>query len=731
MVRPTKVKRTDNFKDSDFMRAVNNVLINLLLVVTVSIVLVLSLRLWNVDLRMPLIYWGDTLWLSIPTKSFLLNSSFYSVSQLSAPYGLSYISFPSNTHIDWMISGVIALLTGDFSLGINVLWFLTVAFTSLTANFALRALGGNQWFSFCGALIYAFLPYAFIRNVGHITLVYYVVPLLCMLAIGIAQGLWQERKNRLYLYIGYAACAIQGLSYVYFSFFGVVVLIFSGFYGYVLNRNFLSIRRAAISAAIIVLFSAINLSPSLLSWYENGKPNMGTKVPAEAEYYGLKIRRLLVPHPENPIYPLAKWAQKDAKANFPNENENITARLGIYSSLGFLMLLAISMRLLRRNDEQLKTLSDFSLFTLLIITVGGFGSVFNVLISPQIRSYNRFSVFLAFFAIAGATSLLTDFLNQIESITRRRMILFFTFFIIIFSLYDQCLEGNGVYAQNQHDKGDAIHDKALVAKMEEVFPASTSVFQLPLTSFPDRLLGQMKEYEHARPFFWSKTLKWSWPTFSLQHEAWDQKITQLSGTDQLEALVLSGFGAIWIDRFGYEDRGEKIIQDLIAAGATSIPEINDERITVLNLQSFAEKLKSKLGEKEFNLRADKLLNFPVLKLGSKIYGVEKDGNGIPFHWSQQESDLTIQNISDKSISVDLSFYLVSHTEGSVSISVGDEKHIVKSLTVPTPFETKIPLKPKEKKKISFSTNLARVDAPQDPRELYFMIRDLKITQNKF
>src|SRR5439155_3297028 len=103
---------------------------------------------------------------------------------------------------------------------------------------------------------------------------------------------------------------------------------------------------------------------------------------------------------EHKLPPLAGLrARYDATT--PLVNENGKATLGLIGSAGFLLLLA---RLLcrRRADDAAAPkdgLAVLNVFAVLLAGIGGFGSLFGLLVSPQIRAYNRISIFMAFFSL--------------------------------------------------------------------------------------------------------------------------------------------------------------------------------------------------------------------------------------------------------------------------------------------------------------------------------------------
>ena len=84
------------------------------------------------------------------------------------------------------------------------------------------------------------------------------------------------------------------------------------------------------------------------------------------------------------------------------------------------------------------SLTRISLFIFLVITVGGLATIFNLLlVGPDIRAYNRFSVFLAFYCLA-----MTSFWVQgrYATITSKRKKGAFAIAVTLFallSLHDQ------------------------------------------------------------------------------------------------------------------------------------------------------------------------------------------------------------------------------------------------------------------------------------------------------
>src|SRR5690606_5563115 len=124
-----------------------------------------------------------------------------------------------------------------------------------------RIIGVGRFLACLLGLSYAFLPYVFIRNVGHLNLVHYLVPLLCLFAYAVAGGMhapsatWAKR-------LGYGACIAQGFNYIYFSYFAVAIFVFAALYAVAVRSDYRSVKSALVACAILMGSTALNLAPT-------------------------------------------------------------------------------------------------------------------------------------------------------------------------------------------------------------------------------------------------------------------------------------------------------------------------------------------------------------------------------------------------------------------------------------------------------------------------------------
>ncbi|MCX7105175.1 MAG: hypothetical protein NTU70_07840 [Methylococcales bacterium] len=711
------------------------------------------LHLYSYDLRVPFSYHGDSVVILMYIKGLIQDGWPTNISQLSAPFTYPGAAFPMLTSVDWFIIKVMSVFTTEPGLLLNGFWLLTLVFNAWSATYVTYQLRLSRVFSGLTGILYAFLPAALLRNVAHLNLVFYFVPLLCLVAVIIATRGVGIRQVKQALIVGLIACALQGFDYIYYSFFAVLLFSVATLIAYRRDDGFKQFKLPLLAIAIVMLSTALNMVPTLQSWHKNGSsPDMGYKYTAEAEIYGAKLRRLLMPHPCNIILPLASLAQKDLAANFPNENENMYARLGLYGAFGMLLMIVVSLRRdvgSNQSAQLMQSISVLGMATFLIITVGGLGALINVISVPDIRAYNRFSVFLAFFAIVATGLCLQGWLGS-GTVRSKIAKYFIVGAFAILSLYDQLLHARPLVEGQQKDVKRALEERQIVARLEKIFPKDAALLELPFTGFPavaqfnkgrvqeqlpldvcarenNVLQHWMESYDHVRPYLWSHHLKWSWPSFSQRHRAWQTKMQALQGGDLIKAAIFSGFDAIWVDRFAYPDAGQALISSLSQGKVRQI-DTGSSRFAVLDLREAATVLKARLSKVEFAEHTTALLGTGILvEWSDGFYGEEQNPAGHRFRWAQDQATIVLRNSDKTAISVCVAFALASPFEGSVNLEGTDIPEAIMTTAVPRSVKFPLHLQSGEVQTLQFSTGLQPLSVPGDPRNLYFYVQDFVMT----
>lgn len=694
------------------------------------------LRLWKANLRIPFEYLGDTVFELALAKSIADGGWTWFIERLGAPFGLEIVAFPQNITFSSLVMKGIAIFTSDPGLILNGFWLLAVTLTSVTCHLALRSLSVSRASSWVMSTLYALLPYTLYRNTAHVNLTYIFVPVVSAFAVEVLAAARpatsaEQESPQVPRSLLLASCIAIGFDYVYTAFFACFFLVVAGTAGALFGRRCQPLWRVIPAIALVSLCAAVNVSPSLVSWHKHGMPpNMDYKTADQAEVYGLKIRHVITPVTD---IPWAHAKSSDLQVTFPLENENQWAKLGVVGATGFLLALAFGL-FGRRQGKGALTWSAgvLTIFGTLFATIGGFGVVFNLLVSPDIRAYNRIIVFLAFFAflVIGLRldALRGKFFGLAASWDRPTwaspLLAFALLCLLLIGLADQGQAAAPLVARYSSNKAHVDEEREIVNRIEQALPHVRQVYQLPETSFPpDPGLAQMQPYDHGRPYLWSKRLSWSWPSFSRRREAWSQAIGKPRQDRFVTNLVASGFDGLWLDRFGYKPSElaaleAKLITQLGKPLATS----SHGRYLFFSLEAQRKQWLAE-GTESSRLEARaSLMEAIQVQFGPGFYDLEEAADGQTWHrWSQRESVMSIYNPSTRPRRVEFRAQVWGNPGGVLTIkSRGHETTLALKEGV-NDFVVPLELASNSRSSIEFSLNGSKIQAPADPRLMYFAI----------
>ena len=229
---------------------------------------------------------------------------------------------------------------------------------------------------------------------------------------------------------------------------------------------------------------------------------------------------------------------------------------------------------------------------LLLATVGGFGSLFNLLVTPDIRAYNRICPFLAFFALVAIAAAIDGVLGT-PARGRRRLAA---------ARADRRALGSD--SGNTPACGREIHDRNgvsgrpplhLRARKGDSTTAPT-VLQLPFTMYlNDSGYARMRPYDHLKPYIVSLDVKWSYPAMSNRQLAWQEAAAQLDPADLTSLAAATGYRFILLDRYGYPDNAAAVLAALKAvSGVTFL--LEGERYVAIDITAVAAPLTAVAGQ---------------------------------------------------------------------------------------------------------------------------------------
>jgi hypothetical protein len=700
------------------------------------------MQLHRTRLDVPFEWGGDALYYSVVVRGMIDHGWFLHNESIGAPWGTDLYDFPMPDAVNFAIIKLLTVFSSNYAVVLNLFFLLTFPLVTVTALYVLRHFGLGYPASLLASLLYTFTPYHFIRNVHHLLQsTYYTVPLVVMVVVWVmsgdlfgknskskpAQPIYRSKRFIAALVICFIASSV---GWGYYAFFACFFLLVAGIWRSVQTRKARDFVGASILIAVISFGLFLNLLPNIYYIRHHGNTGMSQRVPAEAEAYGLKIAQLVLPINDHRVHALAGLKAK--YNNAPLTNENQASTLGLFATVGFLFLI-VWLFVRRRNpdrehahDSLLNNLSLLNVSAILLATIGGFGSIVALVIFPQIRSYNRISIFIAFFAVT-AVAIVLDRVQQSSFGVKAHPALMGVIFTILLAVGVLDQTNPGFIHLYEIGRADFDVGREFVQQIESRLPENAMVFQLPYVRFPeagDRL--GMADYEHFKAYLHSKRLRWSYGSIrGRQGDRWEQNVTGLRTDEMIESLSLAGFSGIYVDRKAYADGGKNIEAELTNALRITPMVSRDNKLAFFDLSQFNETFKHKFTSEQWEKRRELSLDPVIISWGTGCYDVERSQQ-VEWRWCQRESELHISNNTATVRRLRLSMWLSTGSADFSNLSVSSQlfSDTIKVNGAATEYSRTFEVPPGEYT-IRFSCDAPPIDSPTDPRILIFQVKNFR------
>ena len=515
------------------------------------------LRLWDADIRIPFSYSGDgTLNLTL-IKTVMERGWFYENRRLGAPNGQQLYDYPvlSGDGLHVAFFWIAGLFTDDPSVVMNVFFVLTFPVTAVVTYLVLRRLAVGPEVALVIAVLYALTPYHFMRGEVHLFLAaYYVVPIGAYLALSVLDG-----RLRIGLATGALAALVALASgSFYYSAFTVLLVAVAALLRFFASRDRRALLPAGFVVGVILAVSLVQLAPTIVYRVANGtNEEVAKRYWFESENYGLRLAQLLLPVDGHRIDALAS-RKAEYTSQIP-QTEAAAGTLGIVAAVGLLWLLAVLLLAVvgawPGMIAQYRGIAALTLAAVLVGTTGGLATLMAV-VWPQIRAWNRLSIFIAFFALLAVGLLL-------ESLRQRLPALGFGVLLgglLVLGALDQT--SSFFIPPHAGLAADYRADQSWFRSVENQLPEGASVVQLPYEPFPEPPPGLRPLYEPAKAYLHSSDLRWSWGAMRGRRDDWSAQYATRPAAELVPAAREAGFEAIVVDKLAYPDGGVATESDL-------------------------------------------------------------------------------------------------------------------------------------------------------------------------
>ncbi|HEY4933834.1 MAG TPA: hypothetical protein VII23_19900 [Terriglobales bacterium] len=690
----------------------------------------------RIDITVPLGVNGDHNLSQELVTNFVRDGHYYVNPLLGAPGEQELYDYPLPHWAHFSVLAGIRLFTHSPGLAINLLFFLGYPLSGITALYAFRRLGISTGLAMAGAVLYAFIPFHQMRNEAHLIYAcYYLVPLMALVAVWVCTGeagLFSTAKKegstpaRGFTRRGFVSvlvCVLVGWDNPYNAFFAVVFLAIAGIYGFLRRQDHRAVLAAAVLIVVVVASFGIGLLPNMAFLLGHGRTGTAQRIPVESEIYGLTLIQMLAPVTNHRVHLLAAWKDKfRSQAVLVNENDG--AALGVVGAVGCLMLFLCLF--VRRCPEELYSLSILNLVAFLTGTIGGLGAVFSFVVSPQLRGFNRISVYISFFCIAATLLILDRFLDR--SLGHKHWIvagIVVPAFLLVLGIFDQVPKGL-MLGRDQVEK-QYRDDAEFIKQIEALVPPHAMIFQLPYDPFPETPpINQMADYEELRGYLHSSSLRWSYGAMKGRETAgWLAAISSLPIDQQLLVVTTSGFAGVYIDRFGFVDHGvalESQIKKLL--GNEPIVDAS-ARLAFFRLDANAIASMKREIAPELQVQMEGISHSLLLEPGGGCWGKETAGPDN-WHWCGRQGEIDVLNSapSERKVTLEATFSTTYPEYSSLVIAGPGVQEKLKVNSAGTAWRADV-IVPPGMSRITLSSDASRVVAPSDPREMYFRINNFR------
>lgn len=527
-----------------------------------------SLAAWNT----PVAYGGDATLLMANAQAFLNGETVpvlqKFVQSLNAPFVANWNDYPFTEEVIYAAMGWLGRGIGLFA-SANAILLLAHVLAGLSFLWVAKALKYKTALSLAGAVLFAFSPFLFYRNLNHINIAHcWHVPLFLLVTWWTYSGRITLRSRKWWI-----AAAVSFITGTLNPYFTCMYLQFLGF-GVLLHSVRKQWSGAAMASGLWCLamsaFLLVNFGTISYSLQHGSNLQAGVRHLDELILYGLKVPDLFMPPPYHRWDWWATFGQMRYYLVSGLPGEMWSPYLGFAGIAGLAWLAGMSIfRLFQGKPRCIPVQAWQTLWVLAFSLVGGTNLILGIFVCNYFRGSGRLSIIIL------CVSLLF-LVRQLSRHCPRRLVLPVAFILLAVGLADQ-LRPVMTNAEIERVAQQIQSDREFTAGMESGLPPGTMVFQLPVEPYP--------EYDpHLIAYLYSNHLRYSYGSpQGRAHETWQREVEKMPPAEMAAKLEEYGFGAIYLHTEAFKDGGSKLINDLKDAGKPVLIESSKKDLAAIRL----------------------------------------------------------------------------------------------------------------------------------------------------
>jgi hypothetical protein len=490
---------------------------------------------------------------------------FHSVPQLGAPYVANWNDYPATEDFLFSLAGILGKVFGLFAAS-NLLILILHVLAALAFYFAARRFKCDWKWAFTGALFFAFAPFAFSHGLHHVVITaYWHIPLGILVAFWAANGRGLRIGTPLY-WMAIGVAVIFGWENVYYNcmfiqIVGIALIIQWLRHGLRAAIPPFTIGCVALGATVLMF-----LKTFLYNVVHGHNAGAIVRNYAQMEYYALKLVDCFIPFPTHKIPAFAELGRSFYSMTILPAEIPPACYFGVVGIAAFLWLAVVTVRnAVARDRRRIPFEAVLTLWIFFFAMVGGINNMVGVVGFQMFRSTTRYSIVI--FALA-----LLFGARRISLLSKRwpspwPVVAPIAFAVIGLWEILPPFAGENIAAV----QANVSSDRTFAQEMESRLPKGGMVFQLPVIDYPENPVPGVSAYDHFRPFFYTKDLRYSFGSDKGRIDtAWQRVVAAMQPAQQVAALESYGFAGIYVNRAGYQDHGESMRQKYADAGRSEV-----------------------------------------------------------------------------------------------------------------------------------------------------------------
>ena len=490
------------------------------------------------------------------------------ISRQGAPYFATLSDIPHVPEWQFYLPGVLARFIGLFAAA-NLAVLVAQVLACVCFYISARLLNCNWWWAFAGGITFGFAQFALARSIHHINITYYgYIPFGLVIADWISRNEMGETRDRRYL-ICLLASFLIGMQDPYYTNMFLQLVLLGAFYQYFRQGWKPVIQAGGLVAAAAFGFLLMNIDTIWSNLVHGSNPGALVRQYIWLELSALKFVDMLIPPPDHSLFGGLGTAYYKMVA-FPGETPP-SCYLGMLGIGSLIWLAVVSVRRLVAEPARNLPMEAWQVMWILAYSVvGGLNCLSGVFGVTVFRSSTRFCIFILPILL----------LFAIKRLSKKKQLDLEVGIVLagicsLVALWDQTPPAT-TPAQIAELARVVDSDREFTQKIEARLPKAAMVFQVPIMECPESPAPGMPSYDHFRPYIHSQHLRFSFGGMKGRPwMQWQQDLAKKPLPDVISAVESYGFSAIYVNRNGFQDKGENLLKGFRDLGYKDIIESNN------------------------------------------------------------------------------------------------------------------------------------------------------------